>query len=465
MSAEGVVRALPRASRLPLPFAPDDIGNAQRLVAREGHRLRYCHPEGRWYVYDGTRWAPDNRGEVEAAAKASARAIAAEAAQAVAGDYEALLKHAARSANESKVRAAIAHARSEPGIPVLPGEFDADPWALNTAGGVLDLRTGQLREHDPIELHTKIAPVAYDPHAAAPIWQAFLDRTFAGDRELIGFVQRLAGYAACGIVREHRLPLLHGTGANGKTVLLGALQAALGDYAQTISTDVLLARRTGGATPDLARLQGARLVVASETEEGGRLAEAQVKALTGGDRIVARPLYSAPVEFDPTFTVVLATNHRPQVRGADESIWRRLLLIPFVVTIPAEERDPTLPEKLRGELPGILRWIVDGALGWEQHGLNPPAGVLTATNDYRDDEDTFGQFLADTCHTVTGMWTSATDLLDAYNRWAAGSGERPLSARALAVRLGERGYTPRRLHGGRRGWDGLGIQTTTGDAR
>jgi putative DNA primase/helicase len=348
-------------------------------------------------------------------------------------------------------------AKSEPGVPVTPERLDADPWVLNVCNGTLDLRTGHLRPHARADLLTKLAPVTYDPGALCPTWEAFLSRILAGDVALIRFVQKVIGYSLTGSTQEQCLFILYGAGANGKSTLIQTISALLGDYARQTPTESLLVQRGDGVRNDLARLQGARFVSAVEVEGGRRLAEALVKQLTGGDTITARFLYGEHFEFQPMFKLWLAVNHKPVVQGTDHAIWRRLRLIPFTVTIPAAEQDKRLTEKLRAELPGILRWAVEGCLAWQQEGLAPPTAVKRATGDYRAEMDVIAAFIRDCCVVEPQRQVSTSELYAEYRGWCEQMGESAVTQKAFGTALRERGCTPGRTSGGRL-WVGIALR-------
>jgi putative DNA primase/helicase len=304
-----------------------ELGNARRLVRLFGHRIGYVHPWRRWLVYDGIRWAPDETGELERLAKETVLSIYREALAAESDtERSELAKWAARCESHAQLRAMIDLAASEPGIPAVPDELDADPWVLNVENGTLDLRRGLLRAHEPADLITKFAPVAWDPAAPAPAWAGFLERILPGDPALFGFLQRAIGYSLTGNTGEQTLFFLHGRGSNGKSTLLETLRALLGDYGMQADAGTFLDRRRDGANNDLARLRSARFVAAIKAGEGQRLAEALVKTVTGGDTISARLLYSEFFEFRPQFKLWLAANHKPVIRGTDYAMWRRIPL-------------------------------------------------------------------------------------------------------------------------------------------
>lgn len=446
---------------LPTLFAPSDLGNARRLVALHGADLRYSHPEHAWWVWNGQRWERDQTGEVDRRAKGTVEQIGAEAAKLRDDEArKAMLKHALSSESEAKRKALIASAQSEPGIPILPSAFDSNPLLLNCTSGLVDLRTLSLLPHYREGYCTKLAPVEYDPEATCPTWLAFLERVTGGDRQLQDFLQRAVGYSLTGDTSEQCLFLCYGTGANGKTTFLEALQALLGDYARKADFSTFLQRRgDSGPRNDLAALAGARFVVATEADAGKRLAEALVKELTGGDQVTARFLYGEHFTFRPQFKLWLAANHKPRITGTDYAIWRRIRLIPFAVTIPKEEQDPRLPAKLRAELPGIFAWAMEGCAAWRQFGLGDCEAVTQATAAYREESDTLAEFLGNECLQGASAKVSSRDLYGAYTRWCEANGERTLARKAFGQQLEERGLWSLRGTGGTRWWGGVGLLT------
>jgi putative DNA primase/helicase len=442
-----------------------DLGNAERLVARHGRDLRYV-PGLDWRVWDGQRWRADADGEVVRRMAETVRAMPKESALEQGDEASAAFaRHLLRSEGQPRIAAAVKLASVDAAVVSRVDAFDSDPWLLNVVNGTLSLRSGELHDHRREDLLTKLAPVAYDPHAEAPTWAAFLDRVFAGERPLLEFVQRAVGYSLTGLTTEQVLFLLFGPGANGKSTFEEICRRLLGDYAQQAPAEMFLEQRhsAGGAREDLARLPGARFVAAVETDEGRRLAESLVKQLTGGDTIATRKLYREIFEFKPTFKVWLATNHLPEIRGTDDAIWRRLRTIPFKVTIPEAERDGELVEKLACELPGILRWAVDGCRAWQTCGLKPPEAVADATASYRYEMDVLGAFLDERCSTGPELWVTSSELYTIYGYWADEAGETQLSKRTFGLRLRERGFEPGRRNGVRC-WEGVGFKPNQGDA-
>lgn len=445
-------------------FRLTDLGNAERLVHHAGQDLRYVHEWARWLVWTGKRWEPDRAGLVKRRAKAAVRQIYAEAANVADDDArKEIAKWAIRSEARQRIDAMVDLAQSEKGVAVLSEGLDPDPWLLNVANGALDLTTGKLRQHERAALATKLAPVPYDPAARCPTWLAFLETIMAGNRDLIEFLQRAIGYSLTGLVSEQVLFFAHGTGANGKSTFTETLAAMLGDYAQKAPRGLLTMKpgQSDGVPNDVARLPGARFVVSNEVEEGRRLAEAQVKDLTGGDTLTARFMRGEFFEFSPTHKLWVYGNHKPEVRGTDEGIWRRIRLIPFEVTIPGDKQDRRLPAKLRAELPGILAWAVQGCLDWQRDGLGTPAEVKAATEAYRAEMDVIAEFLAESCVMTPNAATTKAALYEAYSAWCESSGERALTMRKFGGRLRERGVeegTTGRMKD--RVWLGLGLRAT-----
>jgi putative DNA primase/helicase len=350
----------------------------------------------------------------------------------------------------------VAIARSRPGVAVVAEDLDADCWLLNCRNGTVDLRTGALRPHRREDLITKLAPVQFDPRAECPLFDAFLETTFCGDEELIEFVLRLLGICLTGDVREQILPIFHGDGNNGKSVLLDTVAGLMGDYAAEAPPDLLASRRGERHPTELADLLGRRLVVASETEEGSILRLQLVKRLTGDARIKGRFMRQDFFEFERTHKIILVTNNKPVVRENTEAAWRRLRLVLFAHVVPKDKRDKTLLRKLRREWPGILARLVAGCLRWQREGLPEPDAVLVATAEYRSESDEIGQFLADCCVMSPTAWTPSAALREEYEKWCADRGTRPFVGRAFTGRMRAHGCRPDKQRGAR-GWLGVGL--------
>jgi putative DNA primase/helicase len=448
-----------------------DLSNAVRLVLLHGDRIRWCEPWGKWLVWDGRRWLLDNERQSEALAKSVADAIWAWTADNLRDmprdQAEEVLRFARYSAGARGIGNMLALARSEPGIPILPEHIDAHPWLLNCANGIVDLKTRELLPHDRRFLLTKLAPVEYiqGPAGECPIWEATLDKIFAGSEELTNFVHRLFGSAMPGEVVEHSLPILWGNGSNGKSLIVETLLEILGDYGGKAAPDLLLAKKGDSHPCDKADLFAKRFVFSVETDDGRRLAEATIKELTGGDRIKARRMREDFWEFPPSHSLFMVTNYRPRVRGQDHGTWRRLQLLPFNVkfwnrdrgeTGPAElEADKHLKDKLRAEYGGILRWLVDGCHAWQRNGLCEPAEVKEATKSYKAAEDVLAAFIAECCeidlrtdHFGTFFASlKASDLRKRLGEWCKENSEKPVSGRRLGDYLGDSGVTKRTSNG------------------
>jgi P4 family phage/plasmid primase-like protien len=457
LAAKGYGKPTEGRADQPRTYLMTGVGNAERLIATHGKSLRYCNDWKKWLVWDGQRWGIDSIEEVKRLAKDTLRKLIAEANQLA--DLEArkaLLKWAMRSESEFGIREMVNLAISEPGVAVMTESLDANPMLLNVENGTVDLYTGQLTSHNRADLITKLAPVAYDLNATCPLFLRFMDRIMDGNQELIGFIQRAIGYSLTGRTDEQVLLICHGSGANGKSTLFDLLLYIIGDYGSQTATQTLMVRRNDSIPNDIARLKGARLVTAVESDEGQRLSEALIKQLTGGDRVAARFMRAEWFEFIPTFKLWLATNHKPTIRGGDHSIWRRIRLVPFNVTIPDAEQDKGLAKKLREEASGILRWAVEGCLDWQREGLGLPDVVKAATEGYRSEMDTVTQWISECCVEAKNAKATAADLYDSYRNWCVTSNENAVHKTPFGQKLRERGYEPKKSDS-QRLWQGIGL--------
>jgi putative DNA primase/helicase len=445
-------------------FKLTDLGNAERLVYHFGEKIRYCHAWRKWLIWDRDRWAIDQSGQIHQLAKKVVRRIYREVQDFAldAGKRQDIAKHAAASEHENRLAAMIALARSE--VPITPDMLNGYPWLLNCQNGTIDLRTGEHLPHRMEDFITRLAPVDFEPDARCPRWLEFLDRIMDGNQSLIDFLQRAVGYALTGETSEQVLFIFWGGGANGKSTFLQAMSHVLGDYAMSTPTETLLVKRRGSIPNDVARLKGARFVVACEADAENRLAESLIKQMTGGDTISARFLHQEWFEFEPTHKVFFGTNHKPVIKGNDYAIWRRIRLIPFTITIPEEQRDKSLPEKLKEEASGILAWAVQGCLEWQRRGLGAPEEVKAATDTYREEMDILGEFLKDRCRLNPDAKVSSKELSEAYTDWCEVNGQEPVPQRLFIAAMREKGFLRCRVgHAGIRGWLGLELMKTLPD--
>jgi P4 family phage/plasmid primase-like protien len=429
-----------------------DLANGKRLAHWCGNNLCYVVERKCWYVWDGRKWAEDvGNVEVNRLAKDVAKAIFMEADNYEEETAKAVRKWAWMSCGKSRIDNMREMAVSEGTIAKRAILFDQDSCLFNCQNGVINLRTGELLPHKRDYWMMNISPVNYNPTAQCPVWLAHLDKIQRGDAEMIGFLQRLAGYSMVGSSEEETATFLWGDGRNGKGKTLEILRRILGDYATTVPFATFLegARYSaGGATPEIASLAGKRMVVAQESNVTGRFNEALLKTLTGRDRQKARHLYQESIEFTPVFTLWLASNSKPRIIDQSEAMKRRIKLVPFTVQIPEGEVDTRLPEKLWAEREGILAWCVRGAVEWYKTGLCYPVKVKEASRDYFADEDSLGQWLKE-CTEDGRNFESGSGL--AYNCFTAFAKENNyfvLDAREFKYRLEQKGYERKRTKTG-----------------
>lgn len=429
-----------------------DASHAQRFAETYGGlQVKFNHRRGHWLVHEEPIWRPDSDG-----------AIYRLALEFVRGRQAGALEIADRKLKEKVLKFTIA-AESKPSLDKLVGlaknfppiadsgdGWDADPWLTGAPNGVLDWQAGALRPGDPADRITRSLGVPFDADATAPRWERFIDEVFDGDQDLIGFMHRFCGYACTGITRDQVLALFWGAGSYGKGVLMHTIAWVLGDYFANMSFSTIELKQRSTIPSDLAALEGKRLVTASESGEV-RLNEPRIKALTGSDPITARYLYGEPFTFTPMAKFILATNTKPIVADNSFGFWRRLKLVPFTRCFDGSARDEHLEDYLReNEGPGILNWLLAGCRAWQAHGLGEPAAVRDATDEYRTDSDPIADFVAEFCESDVTAVTRASELFEAYGKWADSqrlSRLERLNANDFGKRLAER-FTKKRTNTG-----------------
>ena len=453
----------------PRPNSDDDVDLSHDALASDmGARgwdrdARHVATWGRWLFWTGSHWQPDTRldhmtrtrgflreraAELVEWAERKADKLDAEEGEGKGDKLRGWAKDQARTLRSKTTVAAVESlARANRRSVAQPDDFDGNRLLLGTPGGTVDLRTGILREARRDDMLTK--QTATTPAQGTPErWLRFLHEVFDGDAELVAFMQRAAGYALTGETREHKLLFLYGTGRNGKSVFLNTLFEIWGDYARRAHATTFL-NSTGEKHPtDLAGLQGARLAAGSELPVGKTWDESVIKDLTGGDTMTARYMRGDFFDFEPQLTLMIAGNNQPSFRGVDEAIRARVVLVPFTVTFPPEQRDQHLPEKLRREAPQILQWAIEGALEWQRRGLDVPATVAAASAEYFDDEDTLGQFLADETTDTPSGFVTTSDLHQRFTQWCERQGLRAWTLRTLQKEVKGRGYQAHRRNQG-----------------
>jgi putative DNA primase/helicase len=418
-----------------------DMGLAKRVAHYFGDQIRYCYPWRKWLAWDGRRWKVDDTGEASRKVKQTVDLLRAEAESIHDSEARDKFEKWALTCQGNRAHdAALNLVRSERRIHVLPEALDRDGWSLNVLNGTVDLRTGELRPHRREEMLTKLAPVEFDSAARCDLWEKTLSTIFGRDTDMLRFIQALCGYCLTGQVGEQILPILYGTGANGKSTVINVLLAILGpDYAMKANPELLLVKRHDGHPTERADLHGKRLAVAIETGEGQRLNEPMIKELTGGDRIRCRRMREDFWEYDPTHKILLCTNHMPRVKGGDHAVWRRIRKVPFAVTIAEKDQDKHLGEKLQREMPGILGWCVRGCLSWQADGLQAPQSVIDATEEYRRDEDILGRFLAERFESNPSKQVPFADMYLAYQLWCIEGDMKPASKNMIGRKLETKG--------------------------
>jgi putative DNA primase/helicase len=448
-----------------LAFADlNDFGNANRLIQRFGEDLLFVREVG-WFHWDGVRWNHE-------AGHDGAIKRAHQTAQAMRNEVLALkeqpgksterigllMRHAVQSGNQSRISSMLAAA--EP-YKTVPGDsLDANPFLLAAPGGAIALGAHCQSIPNRREDHcTRSLRVPFKAGAECPKFERFV-ADIMPDPDMRGFLQRILGYCLTASTREQAFFIFWGSGNNGKSTLMNVVRHIMGDYAMNSPVSTFLAKRDGNsgaeASPDLARLPGARLVTAAEPPENARLDEAKVKEMSSGELMTARHLNQGFFDFRPVFKAIISTNHRPTIRGADHGIWRRIRLVPFTVQIADEKVNRNLEAELIEEAPGVLQWMLTGLEEWFAIGLRPPAKAIAAVEDYRASEDPVGEFLKARCEITRDYPDPATGkafeigakaLRASYKAWCDEEGLEPLGAKTFGSKVLARGITTRKSHG------------------
>jgi putative DNA primase/helicase len=415
------------------PPAFSDEALALRFAERHADNLRYVAKWGEWLFWDGQRWQVEETLRVWHFARQVCREAAAQC-----NDGKA-----ATSVASAKTVAAVERlARADRRLAATVDQWDPDIWLLNTPAGVVDLRTGQMRPAQPDDYITNITAVS--PGGGCPLWLAFLDRIMGGDTDLIDYIQRLIGYALSGDIKEEALFFGFGTGSNGKGVTIETIAGAMGSYHRQATRETFAASKIDRHPTELADLQGARLVTASETEKGRQWAQARINELTGDPTVKARKMRQDFYVYPRHFKIFITGNDMPGLGCVNEAARRRFHMIPFAVTITEAERDSHLKEKLKAELPGVLAWAIRGCMVWQKCGLKKPKAVAEASDEYLAEEDTITQWLSECCDKRSTAWTPSADLFASWSRWAKAAGEDPGTQIKFIAALKDKGYAKKK---------------------
>ncbi|MEH6790951.1 phage/plasmid primase, P4 family [Parasphingorhabdus sp.] len=402
---------------------PTEESLAREWVTLHGREWRFDHTARKWLHWDGQRWSKDDCRLIGYLLAEHLRAAGA-------------ATKSTSIASTKTARGVEIFASTNPAIARTHDAWDVDPWLLGTPSGTVDLRTGKIFPADPGQQITKLAAVA--PGDGTPtLWLRFLSEAAAGDQAVIGFLRRWCGYCLTGSTREHAFAFIHGPGGNGKSVFLNAVSGILGEYAATAAMETFADSRNDRHSTELAMLKGARLVTASETEQGRGWAESKVKAITGGDPITARFMRQDNFTFTPHFKLMIAGNHAPSLRNVDDAMRRRLNILPFVGKPAYPDRE--LENKLRAEWPQMLAWMIEGCVEWQHKGLQRPDAVAGATDRYFSDQDVFGQWMDDQCERADGVFEQPTPLFKSWSDYAVDAGEHPGNAKDFKANLERRG--------------------------
>lgn len=399
----------------------DDTGNADRFIDRYGHLYKHSYITNKFYIYDGQKWKVDDRGAIRKLIDEMIESIKNEKVlhsedvteEEAREAFQKYYKKTRGTQSKKNIMNELMHRKT-----VTPDDFDRDDMLINVANGYIDLTSRELYKHDINKMFSQITNTDYTEKMQPAVWLDFLNDIFAGDQKVIRYIQKALGYSLTGSTREQVMFILFGKGRNGKSIFVETIAEILGDYSNNMQAKSLMVKKNDNVNTDIARLSKARFVTSSEPNEGFRFDEGLIKQLTGGDKVTARFLYAEEFEYTPKFKIWVSTNHKPIIRGTDDGIWRRLVLIPFDVQIPEEKVDKDLKYKLLREAPAILNWMAEGAYMWMQEGLAMPEKLKEAVQKYRNEMDTLGQFIEDCCKVDKNSSEKVSNLHQAYKTWS-----------------------------------------------
>jgi len=425
---------------LPPEFSQDALAMAWSDAV--GPNYKFVNAWNKWLLWDGVRWKIDDTQRTFYECLTMMREI-------VHWPGSSNLSAAQKRdiCSRGRIREVLGIAGSYPCHAMRADQFDADPWLLGTPEGVVDLRLGKLIEATPDMHITKITAVA-PKRGPMPYWDMVLSRCTNGDETMKQYYQSWAGYILTGDCREEAFLFVHGEGNSGKSKFIDCLGDMMGEYCATAKIEMLMESRIERHSSEIAALAGARMVRASEPEEGSRWNEALLKLITGRDTIAARRLYEEQFTFRPQFKLVIGGNFRPALKSTGEEIRRRMHFANFPSAVPVNQRIYDLPEKLRSEWPAIMQWAIDGCMNWQQVGLGKPEAIEEATKDYLDEEDTLASWLAEKCEKCNDR-VQTGEAYKSYVAYIMSVGEKPTSQKRFSGRMEARGFGKARTNEGR----------------
>lgn len=428
----------------------DDTGNADRFIDRYGHLYKHSYITNKFYIYDGQKWKVDDRGAIRKLIDEMIESIKNEKVlhsedvteEEAREAFQKYYKKTRGTQSKKNIMNELMHRKT-----VTPDEFDKDDMLLNVANGYIDLTSRELYKHDINRMFSQIANTDYSEKMQPAVWLDFLNDIFAGDKAVIRYIQKALGYSLTGSTREQVMFILFGKGRNGKSIFVETIAEILGDYSNNMQAKSLMVKKNDNVNTDIARLSKARFVTSSEPNEGFRFDEGLIKQITGGDKVTARFLYAEEFEYTPKFKIWVSTNHKPIIRGTDDGIWRRLVLIPFDVQIPEEKVDKDLKYKLLREAPAILNWMAEGAYMWMREGLELPEKLKDAGQTYRTEMDVVEQFIQEKCKRAEGVRETGKALYEEYKKWADENNEYKMDKNKFGKKLKEKFRSKRMTNG------------------